>query len=57
MKFSLKGLFPQLPDPPSAGEAQTYLQNARGFRRSPFDRWIDRRVRTKPRPPPKVLED
>ncbi len=57
MGFSFKHLFPPLSSRPSADEARVYLQNAKGFRRLPFDRWIDRRVRTEPRRPPKVLED
>lgn len=53
----LSRLFPRLAEPPSPDDAQVYLQNAKGFRRLPFDQWIDRRVTTAPRRPPKVLED
>ncbi|MDP1615730.1 hypothetical protein [Phenylobacterium sp.] len=50
-------LFPRLPDRPTSEEARLYLRHARGHRATPFDRWINRRVKTEPRRPPKVLED
>ncbi|WP_300579108.1 hypothetical protein [Phenylobacterium sp.] len=53
----LARLFPQLPDRPTADEASLYLRHAKGHRRLPFDRWIDRRVKAEPRRLPKVLED